>query len=168
MKTYAKLFAFVCFATAGASHAQGVGPGDMWTQYAEKTGLFSPHEDHCATTEVFVAVGGGVLGFCIEKGERSAVTWEDAKEVCASLGKRLPEVAEFKYACSHPPTGLTNMTGNYEWASNSSIVLNDSSVRWGVVAPVFGGSACNDAGWGWIGRVIPSAYSDSIAYRCVK
>lgn len=141
--------------------------GDMWTQYAIHTGLFTPHTDTCGSTEVFVAVGGGSLGFCIEKDERTAAYWDAAKETCAAAGKRLPEIAEFKYACSNPPTGLNDMTGNYEWASNTPSVYHPGS-NWGVTVASIGGSACHDMASHFVGRYSPSVSQDSIAFRCVR
>src|SRR5947209_9511753 len=51
---------------------------DIWSELADKNGDFSPHVNFCASTEAYVTVGGA-LGFCIEKSERTAAHWEDAK-----------------------------------------------------------------------------------------
>lgn len=85
-------------------------------------------------------------------------------------GKRLPEPAEFQFACKHPPTGLINMTGNGEWVSNSAIPLSYAAGGLDTVAvPHMGYNGCYRGGFG----IIASNYStngneDSLAYRCVR
>lgn len=161
--------AFLTFSFASAVQAQTV-HGDMWTQQAEKSGLFSPHPNFCSSTEVFVTVDGGMLGYCIEKNERSAAVWVTAKNTCMGVGKRLPEPAEFQYACKNPPSGLVDMTGNGEWVSNSAIPLSYAAGGLDTVAvPHMGYNSCYRGGFG----IIASNYStsgseDSLAYRCVR
>lgn len=81
------------------SHAEN----DMWDGYFAERNLFTPHSNFCdSSTEAFVAVGPNGDGFCIEKDERTASDWDVAKATCANLKKRLPEPAEYKYACGRP------------------------------------------------------------------
>ena len=60
----------------------------MWETYSEKTGLYSPHVNYCSGSEEFIAIAGGNLGYCIDKSQSAAAQWEDARDLCATNGKR--------------------------------------------------------------------------------
>lgn len=122
LATKGSLFALLIL--AGSLPARAQATNDMWSALASATGAFSPHTNYCSTTEVFIPVGAGNLGYCIEKTERAAVPWVTAKQECAKDGKRLPEPAEWQQACKTNPEGaLVNMTNDWEFASNSPIGL---------------------------------------------
>jgi hypothetical protein len=139
----------------------------MLTNYFDKQGLFTAHSNNCDGTESFVALfSGSSVGFCIEKNEHSAQYWEDARKTCAAAGKRLPEPGEWKDSCQNAGTlGLSDMTGNWEWASNFSLPMYDGNGN-GVGSPVFGGSGCNHATWLWVGY--GTGGENSGAFRCVR
>ena len=103
---------------SSVAFAQGLG-SDMWNQQMSKDNLFLPHRDFCdTTTEAFIQAGSvSNRGFCIEKTERTAQRWFDARQTCSGLGKRLPELTEYQYACVHG-SGLSDLTEDYEWATN--------------------------------------------------
>jgi hypothetical protein len=138
---------------------------DMWGALAEKEGLFSPHQNNCDSTEIYVSLGGGTAGFCMEKDQRSSTGYTAAKEECASLGKRMAEPEEFIYACNNPPTGLINMTNDEEWAGNKVIFTYMSSSLHGLIAPVMGYGSCAHGSWGVVAR--SDNYSNTAPYRCV-
>ncbi|PIV32014.1 hypothetical protein COS33_00130 [Candidatus Wolfebacteria bacterium CG02_land_8_20_14_3_00_37_12] len=141
---------------------------DMLNQYFMESGLFTPHSSAtCDGTEAFVEIkSGSNKGYCIEKNERVAEHWEDAKYTCANAGKRLSEPFEWKFACQNAETlGLSAMTGNWEWASNFSLPLYDVNSS-GVGSSVFGSSGCGYATWGWVGY--NTGNEASLAFRCVR
>lgn len=142
--------------------------GDMWSEMFAQQGLFIPHRDFCdSSTEVFVAIGETAnRGFCIEKSERTATTWVEARQDCSEDGKRLPEVAEFQYACNNA-TGLSDMTDDREFASNFPSVLNFSTGTGGTVVPVVGNGGCDRGTWSFVAWGT-SPYIESNAYRCVR
>lgn len=148
----------------GAAHGT-----DMWTRTFEQWGLFNPHEDYCdSSTEVFVSISGSAQrGFCIEKNSRTAATFEDARDDCASDKKRLPESAEWKFACKNA-AGLSGMTGgsttDYEWTSNFPILLYGH----GLAAPVHGYTNCYGGNFGWVSYSGGTGTEDSYTYRCVR
>lgn len=150
----------------------GLSPGsycsgeDMWSNPSESK-LYSPHVNNCDTTEVFIRVGGGDLGYCIEKTERATpLQWEDARQACAQDGKRLPEPAEYIYACDNPPSGLINMTGNWEHIGNKSTLFKDNSGITVMANPALGYRSCYDATI----SVIATSSSQNWPglYRCVR
>lgn len=152
--------------------AQALG-SDMINQEMKDNGLFHPHVNNCASTEVFVPVGaggtGGPTGFCIDKDESSGsgIAWEDCRQNCAALGKRLPEPAEFKIACQLAPTGLVHMTDNYEWGSNFSWLHADAHGGYQQMETVLiGNGSCANAGAGEFAN-ISSQENTNYNYRCV-
>jgi hypothetical protein len=157
--------------SAGAPLARAE-PDDMWLEDFRKASLFTPHGNFCdSSTEVFVSMGTRAnRGFCIEKTERSGTMyWEDARQDCASGGKRLPEVGEWRYACRQV-SGFSNSTSTGEWGSNSSYVLHyDTPDVWAVVAPKLGlGSrGCDSATHGIIATYATWS-TEALSYRCVR
>lgn len=144
----------------------------MWNQAMSGLGLFTPHRDDCSTeTEVFVKVyaeNSVDFGFCIEKEERVAEQWEDAKHTCLSQKKRLPEPAEFKYACDSA-SGLNNMTDDREWASNFAkfeFYENGHTSYRVLVAPGAGEGACHRVMFGSVFHSVGGA--TSYPFRCVR
>lgn len=143
---------------------------DMWTLAMGRRGDFVIHEDDCDSgTEAFVELLDDE-GYCIEKSERSAALWEEARQTCFAAGKRLPEPGEWKYACGLAGgLSISNMTDDWEWASNFPIPIMDNSngyVGQGLDALVMGDGACNK------GIVVEVATygtgSASMPYRCVR
>ncbi|MCB0358672.1 MAG: hypothetical protein KDD44_03525 [Bdellovibrionales bacterium] len=147
------------------------GPGvgsDMMTTYLSQQGLFVPHGNVCdLNTEEFIEIGGTGVGFCIERTERAPLTWEEARDVCLSVGKRLPEASEWKFACRHG-SSLQNMTNNAEWASNFGFVLTRNTVYEGTFAAAAAGSGdCQRLSYGFIGTAGGNSES-SYAFRCLR
>lgn len=139
----------------------------MWQGYAQNLGLFTPHINNCSTSEVFIPIGGSSLGFCIEQSPRPSVEYVDAREICATVGKRLPSIAEWKFACKYPPSGLTNMTGSGEWASTLDYHMysNNMAVQ-NINAPLMGIQSCNSFSHGLIGHFSPDV--SVFGFRCVR
>ena len=158
---------FPCLVNAQASLARNAAMGtDMWTQMFGASGLFSPHANTCSATEEFIPITLAT-GYCIEQNERPAQTWEEARQTCANAGKRLPEPAEWKYACNHGTT-VNNMVSVDigEWASNFPITLSVFDGVGGVAAPVLGANYCYFATYSMVGYSSP-AKEDSVPFRCV-
>jgi hypothetical protein len=189
MTTIQKLFtnglsylfvAIVLLSVSSESIAQSPGVGaDMWTGQMQQRTLFRPHAitTKCnTTTEAYVMIPFDTanptdtsgVGFCIEKDERSADTWENARNTCASLNKRLPEPAEFKLACTFATAlGLNNMTNSFEWESNFTFPIQFISGSTAAMGAADGGNGnCAMMSYGFVGSSGSSA--DSIAFRCVR
>ena len=143
---------------------------DMWDALSRNSGLYSPHINNCdSTTEVFLSVGAGNVGFCLEKDDRNAnIHWEDARQTCANDGKRLPTVAEYVYSCDTAPSGLVNMSGDdFEWLEAPPMLLSNALTAL-VVVPAAGGTSCNDMTWGDMGVHTPGGGHDSASFRCLR
>ena len=126
---------------------------DAWISQMRRQDLFQAHLNDCDTsTEAFISVGATNRGFCIEKAERTAASWLDARETCLAAEKRLPEPAEFQSACNQAATlSLSNMTDDWEWASNfARDFAFESTYRYGVGTPRMGNPGCNRGSIGWI------------------
>jgi hypothetical protein len=153
-------------AAAGGGGGMPALGSDMLNTYFAQKGLFTPHANNCDGTEAFVAIGDGSVGYCIEKNERSEKHWEDAKQACASLGKRLPEIFEWKFACQNASSlGLSNMTNNWEWSSNFALPKTNGSYT-GSGAQLAGNGNCARTNWYWVGNNI--GYEYSYSFRCVR
>jgi len=163
---------------SSVSLAQSPGAGaDMWTGQMQQRTLFRPHAitTRCnTTTEAYVQVPfdpanltAGV-GFCIEKNQRSADTWENARNTCASLGKRLPEPGEFKLACLNAGIlGLNSIPTASEWASNFLLPVSFATNNFGYSAASSGDLGdCLHAGFGQV--LWYNGATDMGAYRCVR
>lgn len=150
----------------GRLAADGLG-SDMWTEDFRQRGLFTPHANDCSASEAFVGIAGTNRGYCIEEDERSAATWDVARETCAAAGKRLPEPGEWKYACNNA-AGLNNMTASdeWEWASNFAYPRLDSG-GFGMVAATIagGGGGCHSGSFNYVQK--NPASQSSWPYRCV-
>lgn len=110
----------------------------------------------------------GDLGWIIEQNERSAECWDAAKAECLKAEMRLPEPFEFKFACDSASTfGLADMTGNFEWASNTALPIADSVRGSGLGATMIGDEGCAHATWEWIGRS-DADQCDARPFRCVR
>ncbi len=59
--------------------------------------------------------------FYIDANERASATFWDASRTCGDLNGSLPTVDQFYYAAQKGIPGILNMTGNYEWSSNTNI-----------------------------------------------
>ena len=141
---------------------------DMWTALAKNTGAFDPHPNFCSATEVFIPVGAGNLGYCIEKNERAAAVWVTAKQDCAKDGKRLPEPAEWQQACKTNPGGLlTNMTNNWEFATNTPIGLQYTNGIADLEIVVMGLGGCTFHNLSVAARNA-GGVEESHEYRCVR
>jgi hypothetical protein len=136
MKIILKMFMLLVALTPIVARAEGSASGsDMWTRIFEQWGLFHPHANFCTSaSEAFITISGSASqGFCIEKTERTAATWDVARDTCAADKKRLPEPGEWKFACVNG-TGLSDMTDDYEWASNFPLIIGDYTGGAGLAA----------------------------------
>lgn len=153
---------FMVVALCGTAQADSLGK-DMWTGLLQ--GMFTPHANDCSSSEVFLAIGpGSSTGFCIEKSERSAQAFEDARDTCIQAGKRLPEPAEYKWACQAAPAGLSDMQDDYEWNSNFTFLLGNSSYGGAVASAANGAGGCAAGGFGFISG---TGAENSFVFRCV-
>ncbi len=163
------MIAFCPFAST-AVYAQGApsAGADMWTGAMALGNLFTPHVDFCdPATEAFVPVIFN-LGYCIEKNERPAQQWEQARITCLQQLKRLPEVAEFQVACDSAATlGLNNMTNGLEWTSNFLISTHDFNTTAQAVM-TSGDNDCNDGSTGRVSNSGTGQPVSSLKFRCVK
>jgi hypothetical protein len=106
----------------------------------------------------------GDLGFIVERNQRSALNWENARLQCLMDGMRLPEAFEWFLACEGSATyGTNNMTGDWEWASNSAIPITGTN---GIAVNAAGNSGCSTGSWGFVGN--SSNGANSWTYRCVR
>jgi hypothetical protein len=163
------LTAIATFGFQSAALAEGSATGsDMWTRIFEQWGLFHPHEDYCdSSTEAFITISGSASqGFCIEKNERNAATWDVARDDCASDKKRLPEPGEFKFACNNG-VGLSNMTDDFEWASNFTVTIHDHTGGAGLTAAKMGSGGCHKGSYDFVAWN-NGASAGSLPYRCVR
>ncbi len=106
----------------------------------------------------------GDLGWVIERDERPALSWTLARMECLKVGMRLPEAFEYQFSCLDAVVfGLSDMTDDPEWASNTA--RDAYNGRHGVGVNVLGGGSCGIASWGWVGSTNGST---SNSYRCVR
>lgn len=170
-----RVVAVLAIAALPLSYAYAEPGLDAVNQQMIDNGLFRPHADTCVTGEAFLPLGAGgtagTTGLCVEEDERSADHWEDARQTCAALGKRLPEPSEYKIACRLAGSlGLNDMTDDDEWASNFSLSTTgyDPGSNWYRIRiiPVAGSGSClhmsfdNAAHNGSVEGTIP--------FRCVR
>lgn len=139
-------------------------PPQIYAEICFKSGAI--FADIHATSES--SAGGSCLpgdrGYLIERNQRSAANWEDAKLQCLLDGLRLPEAFEWLIGCNDAATyGLNNMTGDWEWVSNSAYPIADVN---GIAVPAAGLTGCNTGSWGFAGSSSNSA--SSFAYHCVR
>lgn len=155
---------------------QGASAGsDMWSGILGTFNAYTPHGNNCDTaTEAFVVIAPAYnLGYCIEKNERAASWWVWARNTCLNTSapgvpfKRLPEPAEFQWACDQAASlGLNNMTDNNEWVTNFLVSSGSSNGSSYINAPGMGLNGCDhgDAD----GRVAtPQGGNSSLHFRCV-
>lgn len=162
MKNIIFSLGIACLVFASNCEAQGVGT-DMWTQDFMARGLYTPHIDNCSGSEGFVPVGGTERGFCIDKAERSTATFELAREDCANEGKRLPEPAEYKTACTNAGSlSLANMTDDFEWSSNAPTTMFVGGAS--IAVAVMGNTSCTI---GSFTSLADDYGDDTRPYRCV-
>ena len=108
----------------------------------------------------------GDLGWVIERNQRPASFWENARVACLLEGMRLPEPFEFQYSCRNAASyGLNAMTGDWEWSSNSAAPIFISSLQ-GLGVTRIGLASCNSSGAAWVGN--SNQISDSGTFRCVR
>lgn len=108
----------------------------------------------------------GDKGWVIERDERSAVRWDQARAECLLNDMRLPEPFEFYFSCTRDASlGLINMQVGNEWVSNNATLLHLGSVA-GSASHIAGDGNCNYGSVGWIGRNDDLARSYS--FRCVR
>ncbi len=142
---------------------------DMWTSAFARKGMFLLHTDDCATGEAFVDLATD-MGYCIEEDERSAETWEEARQTCLENDMRLPEPAEYKYACTRRVAlSLNDMVEDWEWASNFPHGFIDHSASYapsGLQVAKLGNGGCSK---GMVGEVATLLNGElSIPFRCVR
>jgi len=183
------IIAFFIISSQGSVQAQGVGQGqgqggvvgaslaapavgtDMWTGVMGQQEYFLPHPDNCDfATEAFIQILPTGEGYCMERDQRPSEHWERARHTCLQEGKRLPEVAEFQFACDDAATyGLNGMTNDLEWASNFSVITGSSSSSF-MYVPVAGRSQishCDGVGQKRIGSTSQQIAATSQPFRCV-
>ncbi len=106
----------------------------------------------------------GDIGWIIERDERASMVWDLAKVECLKVGMRLPENFEFKFSCKNAAQfGLANMTGNFEWSSNS-VIANISQVP--VSATLMGHVNCNTASWAVVAD--EQSRESTFWFRCAR
>lgn len=111
----------------------------------------------------------GDVGWVIERDERTAEPWEDARVTCLLVGMRLPEPFEFKFSCLRDGLmGLSDIAeeGETEWAANAALPLLNGDHVAGVGVASLGGVECKFGGWGWVALNIP--FESAVPYRCVR
>lgn len=144
---------------------------DMWSGEFQQS-LYEPHKNNCTgASEVFIPMGkngtGGAYGFCIEKSQRTADYYTNARQTCAGLGKRLPEPVEWVYACENYGGSLNNATDDYEWVGN--LVTSQSTPGQysfqGTAGTVVGNGGCHKGGMGVIADAVLSV--QTFTFRCV-
>ena len=180
MKIFTTVFALLILSTTHA-YAQSAMGTDKWTadmDFRNRFALRNFDSDPCSSSEVQVPIPidtssptTGSAGLCIEKNQRSATTWEEARNACARDKKRLPEPAEFMMICRYASSfsGLTNMLGDLEWASNFyTLGTPDTAGFQGVVAPVMGDTNCVRAVFALVATNAAGGGGDQAPYRCVR
>ena len=107
----------------------------------------------------------GDIGWVIERDERAASSWTNARVACLMHGMRLPEPMEWQYTCEQSMVfGVNNMTGNWEWASNQS--QSEFATEGRTVAAVSGDQGCSYAGFSNLGN--NSGLQSERYYRCAR
>ena len=107
---------------------------NMATSYMNAMGMFTPHEDNCDATEVFVPIFmGATVGFCMEKDHRGPTNYYYALHTCLGLGKRLPEVYEYQHAnINESALGFPfGSFVNWEFISNFPLRINHNYINSG-------------------------------------
>jgi hypothetical protein len=108
----------------------------------------------------------GDVGWVVERNERTAANWEDARVACLLEGMRLPETFEWLVSCNNANAfGLNAMTSGWEWGSNGAIPIWVNMTA-GPAVLIFGGSSCNSGTYGWAARSTGSA--ESFSFRCLR
>lgn len=135
------------------------------------------HLNNCSSSEVFVPYSnssGKSIGLCVEKARRGSTKYNAASAVCMSLGKRLMNYEEWRFACDGRTsegagttrTGLGNMpSSGWEWASSHPSPSDHNSDD-GSSSLVAGDSSCSAVSYSWVrtGGRSESSYF----YRCVR
>lgn len=162
------LLALTIFAIAREASAQGF-TQDVWNEYSKSRGLFTPHVNDCTSTEVFVQMGPGTLGICMEKSLRGSLTYLNARKACSDDGMRLPEPYEYQYACYNPPAGLNNILGTYQFITNSvSVAYLAANNSWYTVIGGISNSDCTAISVDYTYGTQGSGSVPSRAFRCVR
>ncbi len=109
----------------------------------------------------------GDLGWVIERNQRSAALWVNARVVCLLEGMRLPEPFEWFYSCNNAPAfGLNNMVGDWEWSSNTARPIVSAGGTAGVAVAAAGRSGCGYASYDWLGH--GNGGTGSEVFRCLR
>ncbi len=93
----------------------------------------------------------GEIGWVIEREERVAASWTDAKMACTRANMRLPELFEWQYSCLNAEAfGLFDMVGaGSEWGSNTPVAMSwGEGTFFGTAVPTYGMRSCVDGTWG--------------------
>lgn len=113
------------------------------------------------------ACAPGDIGWLIERDERVADTWSEARAECLMDGMRLPEPFEYQFSCVREALlALVNMTVNVEWTGNTALVGHDNNGP-ALVAPAMGADGCDQGSFGRIAQTPPSGSAVG-AYRCAR
>ena len=109
----------------------------------------------------------GDIGWIIEKNERPAESWVNARMACLLAGMRLPEPFEFQYSCvSAGGLGLADLADDSEWSSNEASVLEAGGAAGVAVTAMGAGGSCSGLILGWVGRTAP--LTQALPFRCVR
>ena len=117
----------------------------------------------------------GDVGWIFERFEREGgvgTSWVTAKSECLQDGMRLPEPFEWGLACESADLwAIENMTDNWEWSSNSALVVRrnyDHGTDFVDIAAItMGHEGCSAGNYGSIARNDNNSESD-LRYRCVR
>lgn len=108
----------------------------------------------------------GDLGWVMERNQRAVALWENARVACLLEGMRLPEPFEYIYSCRNAGVyGLNGMTGDWEWSSNSTMMIRINTAN-GLLGIIAGGGNCNSSSIGWVGNSNNGA--ESYFFRCLR
>ena len=108
----------------------------------------------------------GDIGWIIEREERVADTWVEAKADCLLDGMRLPEPFEWVFSCVRDGAlGLTGLrSGSWEWVSNAAHPTQNQDEEGEpdrLQTGIMGDGSCDAMNGGLIN-------SDLYGYRCVR
>lgn len=107
----------------------------------------------------------GDLGWIIERDQREAETWANARVACLLVGMRLPEPFEWLYSCTNGPSfGMIDMTNDWEWGSNTT-TPGRPGTNAGAMVTILGQGGCGQADFNWAAGTVGSAL---FTYRCVR
>lgn len=141
------------------------------------------HLDNCNSSEVFVPYsnfGGNSIGLCVEKGQRGDSKYNTASTTCISLGKRLMDYKEWRFACDGKTIGdqgtqrsglgasMAN-SGNSEWANSRPKAIANTFGLLGMASITAGNGSCSKVSYS-LGRASNTSGNreNNARFRCVR